>query len=71
MPDQIRLTGTEYRLIAYLRDQDKSRRLADIAEGITTHPSYVSRLISKLSGYGLVSVGRSHKRLSIEVIENL
>ena len=71
MTDQIRLTGSEYRLLDYLRDPDKPRVLTNIAEAVGCHYTYASKLITKLSDYGLVTVEHgTYRRLSIAVVED-
>ena len=65
-----RLSGSEYRLLDYLSNPDKSRVRADIAEEIGCHKVYVSQLIQNLKQRGLISAahGQCH-RLTVEVID--
>jgi len=50
-----RLSGSEYRLLNYLSNPDKSRVRSDIAEEIGCHKVYVSTLIRKLKDREMIT----------------
>lgn len=50
-----RLSGSEFRLLEYLRDEQKSRVRRHIADELGVSRSYVGNMISRLKSYGIVS----------------
>ena len=64
-----RMSGTEHRLLDYLRDPSRSQLLPDIAKAIDSDRIYLSFLLGRLRKRGLVSVEHSqYNRLKVEVI---
>lgn len=63
------LSGTEHRLLDYLKDPSRSRFLPDVAKAIDSDRIYLSFLLGRLKKRGLVSVEHcQYNRLKVEVI---
>ena len=64
-----KLSGTEHRLLDYLKDGSKSRFLPDVANELDSDRIYLSFLLGRLKKRGLVSVEHSqYNRLKVEII---